>query len=61
MDIHSAHSPRVPDGPALLARLRDRLLDHLLGLLEADQAVAGVALVGSLGAARKTTGAILTC
>jgi hypothetical protein len=49
MDNHSAHSPRVPDGPPLLARLRDRLLDHVLGLLEADPAVAGVALVGSLG------------
>src|SRR3984957_8520098 len=36
-------------GPALLARLRDRLLDQVIGLLEADPAVAGVALVGSLG------------
>ena len=36
-------------GPALLARLRDRLLDEALGLLEADPAVDGVALVGSLG------------
>jgi hypothetical protein len=33
----------------VLARLRDRLLGRLLGLLEADPAVAGVALVGSLG------------
>jgi hypothetical protein len=49
MDNHSAHSPRVRDGPALLARLRDGLQDHVLGLLEADPAVAGVALVGSLG------------
>ena len=39
----------VPEGPALLARLRDRLLGQVLGLLEADPAVAGVALVGSLG------------
>jgi hypothetical protein len=38
-----------PEGPALLARLRDRLLDEVLGLLEADPAVTGVALVGSLG------------
>jgi hypothetical protein len=49
MDNHSAHSPRVPDGPALLAGLRDRLLDQVLGLLQADPAVAGVALVGSVG------------
>ena len=49
MDNHSAHSPRVPQGPVSLARLRDRLLDHVLGLLQADPAVAGVALVGSLG------------
>jgi Nucleotidyltransferase domain len=39
----------VPEGPALLARLRDRLLDEVLGLLDADPAVDGVALVGSLG------------
>ena len=37
------------EGPALLAGLRDRLLGELLGLLEADPAVGGVALVGSLG------------
>jgi hypothetical protein len=37
------------EGPALLARLRDRLLGQVLGLLEADLAVDGVALVGSLG------------
>lgn len=36
-------------GPELLARLRDRLLSQLLGLLEADPAVGAVALVGSLG------------
>ena len=39
----------APEGPALLARLRDRLLAQVLGLLEADPAVDGVALVGSLG------------
>jgi hypothetical protein len=39
----------VPEGPALLGRLRDGLLDQALGLLEADPAVDGVALVGSLG------------
>jgi hypothetical protein len=33
----------------LLAGLRDRLLDQVVGLLEADPAVDGVALVGSLG------------
>ena len=33
----------------MLARLRDRRLGEVLGLLEADPAVAGVALVGSLG------------
>jgi hypothetical protein len=44
-----ARLPGAPQGPALLARLRDRLLDEVLGLLEADPAVAGVALVGSLG------------
>jgi nucleotidyltransferase-like protein len=42
-------SVNAQEGPALLARLRDRLLDQVLGLLEADPAVAGVALVGSLG------------
>jgi len=36
-------------GPALLGRLRDRLLDQVLGLLEADHAVQAVALIGSLG------------
>jgi Nucleotidyltransferase domain len=36
-------------GPPLLGELRDRLLDQVLGLLEADLAVAGVALIGSLG------------
>jgi hypothetical protein len=44
-----ARPPGASPGPALLARLRDRLLDQVLGLLEADPAVAGVALVGSLG------------
>ena len=33
----------------MLAGLRDRLLDEVLGLLAADPEVAGVALVGSLG------------
>ncbi len=33
----------------MLAGLRDRLLGQVLGLLEADPAVGGVALVGSLG------------
>jgi hypothetical protein len=44
-----ARVPGVPAGPPLLAELRDRLLGQLLGLLEADVAVDGVALVGSLG------------
>jgi hypothetical protein len=44
-----ARSFGAPEGPALLGRLRDRLLEEMLGLLEADPAVAGVALVGSLG------------
>jgi len=44
-----ARVPGVPGGPPLLAELRDRLLVQLLGLLEADVAVDGVALVGSLG------------
>jgi hypothetical protein len=44
-----ARLPGASQGPALLARLRDRLLDQVIGLLEADPAVAGVALVGSLG------------
>jgi Nucleotidyltransferase domain len=39
----------APEGPVLLARLRDRLLGRVLGLLEADPVIAGVALVGSLG------------
>ncbi len=49
MNAHPARSTGAPEGPALLASLRDRLLGQLLGLLEADPAVAGVALVGSLG------------
>lgn len=49
VNAHPARSAGAPQGPALLARLRDRLLDQVLGLLEADPAVAGVALVGSLG------------
>ena len=49
MNADPARLPGAPEGPALLARLRDRLLDQMLGLLEADPAVAGVALVGSLG------------
>jgi nucleotidyltransferase-like protein len=44
-----ARSAGALEGPALLARLRGRLLDQVLGLLEADPAVDGVALVGSLG------------
>jgi hypothetical protein len=49
VNAHPACSAGGPEGPALLARLRARLLDHVLGLLEADPAVTGVALVGSLG------------
>ena len=49
MNARPARSTGVPEGPALLATLRDRLLDQVLGLLEADPAVDGVALVGSLG------------
>ena len=49
VNAHRARSPGAPEGPALLARLRDRLLDQVLGLLEADPAVDGVALVGSIG------------
>jgi Nucleotidyltransferase domain len=39
----------LASGPALLGELRDALLDQVLGLLEADPAVEGVAMVGSLG------------
>jgi len=39
----------VTSGPAFLGELRDRLLDQVLGLLKADNAVGGVALIGSLG------------
>jgi predicted nucleotidyltransferase len=39
----------VTSGPACLGRLRDDLLDQVLGLLTADPAVDGVALVGSFG------------
>jgi Nucleotidyltransferase domain len=48
-NAHRARSSGAPPGPAVLARLRDRLLDEVLGLLSADPAVDGVALVGSLG------------
>jgi predicted nucleotidyltransferase len=40
---------QVTSGPTFLGELRDRLLDQVLGLLEADPVVDGVALVGSLG------------
>ena len=49
MNAGPARPPGASPGPALLARLRDRLLGQVLGLLEADPAVDGVALVGSLG------------
>ena len=49
MNAHPARSAGAPEGPALPTGLRDRLFDQVLGLLEADPAVAGVALVGSLG------------
>jgi hypothetical protein len=39
----------MTSGPPLLGRLRDRLLDQVLGLLKADPVVEGVALIGSLG------------
>jgi len=39
----------MTSGPAFLGELRDRLLDQVLGLLQADSAVDGVALIGSLG------------
>jgi hypothetical protein len=42
-------SGQMTSGPALLGELRDGLLDQVLGLLEADPAVEGVALVGSFG------------
>jgi hypothetical protein len=48
-NAYSARSSGAAEGPAVLARLRDRLLDEVLALLEADPAVAGVALIGSLG------------
>lgn len=39
----------MASGPGLLGELRDALLDQVRGLLEADPAVEGVALIGSLG------------
>jgi hypothetical protein len=39
----------MTSGPAFLGELRDRLLDQVLGLLRADPAVGGAALIGSLG------------
>ena len=39
----------MTSGPSLLGGLRDRLLDQLLGRLETDPVVEGVALIGSLG------------
>jgi hypothetical protein len=49
LNANPAGPSGAPEGPALLAGLRDRLFDQVLGLLEADPAVAGAALVGSLG------------
>jgi hypothetical protein len=40
---------QVTSGPPFLGGLRDCLLDQLLGLLQADPVVDGVALIGSLG------------
>jgi hypothetical protein len=40
---------QIAPGPALLGELRDRLFDQVLALLKADAAVAGAALIGSLG------------
>jgi len=39
----------VTSGPARLGELRDGLLDRVVGLLKADPAVDGAALVGSFG------------
>jgi hypothetical protein len=39
----------MASGPAFLGKLRDSLLDQVLGLLKADPIVGGVALIGSLG------------
>ena len=39
----------MTSGPAMLGRLRDALLDEVLGGLRADPEVDGVALIGSLG------------
>ncbi len=39
----------MASGPALLGDLRDALFDDVLGLLKADPAVDGVAVIGSLG------------
>jgi Nucleotidyltransferase domain len=39
----------MTSGPAFLGELRDCLFDEVIGLLQADPAVEGVALVGSLG------------
>jgi Nucleotidyltransferase domain len=40
---------QVTSGPTFLGGLRDSLLEQVLGLLEADPVVEGVALIGSLG------------
>lgn len=40
---------QAASGPVFLGELRDRLLGQVLGLLEADPVVEGVALIGSLG------------
>lgn len=39
----------MTSGPALLGELRGALFDQVLGLLKADPAVDGVAVIGSLG------------
>ena len=38
VNAHPARSTGAPEGPALLARLRSRLLDQVLGLLESLRA-----------------------
>ena len=40
---------QAASGPSFLGELRDCLLDQVLGSLKADPAVAGAALIGSLG------------
>ena len=61
VNAHLARASGAPEGPVVLARLRDRLLDEVLGPLKPTRRSPGWPWSVRLAAARRITGAILTC